>query len=222
MGKKGNRQKPTKLEKVFKKLHLLFMVAKLIYPFKIHGNATKRNEGSLIFIGNHYSYLDVIFPLIITDRPIHFVAKQELWDNGGLMKKFVQTCECIAVKRDGSDVQALKDCLRILRSGGAINIFPEGTRNRSYKEILPLQGGASMLSIKTQTPILPIVKVTRAKPFRRTHIIIGDPIEFKQYYGKKMTKEQVDECDETLRRAMQNMRLAFIEKYNIKFKSDKV
>lgn len=222
MSKKEKKQKPSKLDKVFKKLHALCKVVRYIYPYKVHGNKTKYNDGSLIFIGNHYSYLDVIFPLLVTDRPIRFVAKQQLWDNGGVMKKFVQWCGCIPVKRDGSDVQAVKDCMRILRSGGVINIFPEGTRNKSYKEMLPLQGGASTLSIKTQTPIIPIIKITRAKPFKRTHVIIGDPIEFRQYYGKKVTKEQIDECDNTLRTAMQNMRLAFIEKYKIKFKSDKV
>lgn len=222
MGKEEKKQKPSKIEKIFNLFHRAIRVFKHIYPYKLHGNLKKYNEGGLIIVGNHYSYLDVLFPCLVTDRPIHFVAKQELWDNGGFMHKFVKACGCIPVKRDGSDVQAVKDCIRILRSGGVINIFPEGTRNKSYKSLLPFHSGAATLSIKTQTPIIPIVKITRLKPFKKTHVVIGDPIEFRQYYGKKVTKEQLEECDEILRQAMENMRLALIEKYKIKFKSDKV
>ncbi len=220
---KNIKNKKTKLEKVFKILHFwekhLFRV---FFPYVRHGNLSKYEDSSLICIGNHYSYLDVVFPCLVTDRPIHFIAKQELWDNGGLMKWFVNKCECIPVKRDGSDVQAIKESMRILRAGGVINIFPEGTRNHSYSEILPFHSGAAALSIKTQTPIVPIVKVTKIKIFKKTHIIFGDPIEFRQYYGKKVTKEQIEECDGILRESMWNMRLAFLDKYNLKIKSDKV
>lgn len=220
---KKAKQKPSKLEKFFKKLRFFVKhVVSVFYPFELHGNLTIYEDTPLICTGNHYSYLDVIFPFFVTDQPIHFIAKQELNDNGGLMKWFVNKCECIFVKRDGSDVKAIKDSMRILKAGGVINIFPEGTRNHSYKELLPFKSGAAALSIKTQTPIVPIVKVTRLKPFRKSHVIIGDPIEFKQYYGKKVTKEQIDECDNTLREAMTNMRLAFLDKHPIKLKSDKV
>ncbi|MDE7076690.1 MAG: 1-acyl-sn-glycerol-3-phosphate acyltransferase [Clostridia bacterium] len=187
----------------------------------MHGNITKHNDGPLIIIGNHYSLFDVVFPVLITDRPIHFIAKSELW-KGGLMKKFVQTCECIPAKRDGTDIQAVKDAMRILKDGGVINIFPEGMRNKTYSEFLPFHGGAAALSIKTQTPIIPFVSITKIKPFKKTHVVYGDPIEFRQYYGKKITKEQLDECDKILREAMWNMRLAFMEKNKIKIKSDKV
>lgn len=220
---KKNKEKPTKLEKFFKMLHFFEKhLYRVFFPYKLHGNLSKYNEGSLITIGNHYSYMDVVFPCLVTDKPIHFVAKQELFDQGGLMGWFVRKCECVPAKRDGSDVVTVKECLKILKSEGVINIFPEGTRNHSYKQLMPFHSGAAALSIKTQTPIIPIAKVTKIRFLRRTHVIIGDPIEFRQYYGKRVTKEQLEECDNKLREAVQNMRLAFIDKYKIKFKSDKV
>ena len=138
------------------------------------------------------------------------------------MKKFVIKCECIPVKRDGSDVQAIKDAMRYLKNDGVINIYPEGTRNRSYADLLPFHSGAAALSIKMKAPIIPIVQIKKLKPFRKSHIIYGDPIEFRQFYNKKVTKEDLEECDKQLRDAIINMRLAFIERHNIKFKSDKV
>lgn len=222
MKNEQKRTKTKKLEKVFKSLQRLARgIFRVFFPYETHGNLTKYNNGSLILIGNHYSMLDVVFPVLITDRPVHFIAKAELW-KGGLMKKFVQLCECIPAKRDGSDVQTVKDAMRILKAGGVINIFPEGMRNKNYSEFLPFHGGAAALSIKTQTPIVPFVSVTKIKPFKKTHVIYGDPVEFRQYYGKKVTKEQLEECDNILREAMWNMRLAFLERNNIKIKSGKV
>ena len=216
------KEKPTKLQKFFNLLHFwekhLFRV---VFPYKRHGNMTKYENGAMIIIGNHYSVLDVVYPCLLTDRPIHFMAKQELW-KGGPMKWFTNKCECIPVKRDGSDVQAIKTAMRYLKNGDVVNIFPEGTRNHSYADLLPFHAGAAALSIKMQAPIIPIVQIKKLKAFHKSHIIYGDPIEFRQFYNKKVTKEDIEACDNQLREAIINMRLAFIEKYKIKFKSDKV
>ncbi len=218
---KKSKQKKTGLEKFFNFLHFFEKILyRVVYPYRKHGNLEKYNEGPLIFIGNHYHVLDVIYPCLKTDRPIHFMAKQELW-KGGLMKKFVIKCECIPVKRDGSDVQAIKEAMRYLKNDGVINIFPEGTRNHSYADLLPFHSGAAALSIKMKVPIIPIAQIKKMRPFHRSDIIFGDPIEFRQYYDKRITKEDIEACDKQLRDAIINMRLAFIEKHNIKFKSDR-
>lgn len=211
------KKKKTRLEKVFKIFHWLDRhVLSLIFPYEVHGNLTKYNEGPLIIIGNHYHYFDVLLSLKVTDRPIRYLAKRELRDDGGLMQKLTDLVDCIYVNRDGNDVQAIKDCMRVLRADGVLNIYPEGTRNRSYDSFLPFKSGAAALSIKAQAPIVPVVKVTKMKVFKKTYAIIGDPIEFRQYYGKKVTKEQIEECDNILREAMWNMRLAFLDKHPIK------
>lgn len=211
---KKAKQKPTKLEKFFDFLHFVEKhIYRIICPYERHGNLSRYEDTPLILIGNHYSYMDVAYPILVTDRPIRFIAKSELWEKGGFMTWFVKKCECIPAKRDGSDVQTVKDSLRILKSGGVINIFPEGTRNHSYDSFLPFHSGAAALSIKTQTPIIPIVKVTKVKLFKKIHVIYGDPIEFRQFYGKKVTKEELEECDNVLREAMWNMRLAFLDRH---------
>lgn len=220
--KKAKKTIPTKLEKRFDFYRgLAKTIYRLFFPYELHGNTEKYN-GPAILIGNHYNYFDVVYPLFVTDAGMHFVAKRELWEGGAAMKRFVKKMECIPVSRDGNDVQAIKDCLRVLKSDGVICIFPEGTRNKSYDDILPFKSGASLLSIKTRTPIIPIVKVTKTKIFRKTHVIIGDPVEFRQFYGKKVSKEELDECDETLRVAVKNMRLAFLDTHKVKIRSGKM
>lgn len=216
------KEKPSRLQKFFNRLHIWEKIFfRVIFPYKKYGNLTKYNDGAVIIVGNHYSVLDVVYPCLITDKPIHFMAKSELW-KGGFMKWFATKCECIPVKRDGSDVQAVKTALRYLKNGEIVNIFPEGTRNRSYADLLPFHGGAAALSIKTQTPIVPVVQIKKLRAFHRTHVVFGDPIEFREFYGKRLTSEQIKECDDRLREAIKNMRQQFIDTHNIKFKSDKV
>lgn len=218
--KKDNGEKS--LKRVFGFLRLVEKTLyRIIFPYKIHGNTQKYNEGGLIIIGNHYHLIDVAYPLRVTDKPVRFIAKQELWDNGGVSKFFVTKCQCIPAKRDGNDVATVKQSLKILKDGGVINIFPEGTRNKDYDDIKLFHSGASALSIKTQTPIVPIIKIKKIHMFRRADILIGDPIEFRKYYGKRVTREELAACDERLKEAMNNMRLSFIEKNKIKIKNKK-
>jgi 1-acyl-sn-glycerol-3-phosphate acyltransferase len=218
MSDNKTKEKPSKLQKFFKRLHFLEKTLyRVIFPYKRHGNLKKYEEGALILFGNHYSVLDVFYPCMVTDRPVHFMAKSELW-NGKLSRWFANRCECIPVKRDGTDVQAVKTAMRYLKNGEVINIFPEGTRNKSYDDLLPFKGGVAALAIKTRTPILPVVQIEKVKPFHRIDVVYGEPIELSKYYGQKLSAEQVDKIDNELRDIIKNMRQAFIDKNNIKLK----
>lgn len=218
-----NKDSAKSLKRVFKVFHFIEKyIFRLLYPYKLHGNLTKYNKGSLLIIGNHYSALDILYSLRVTDRPIRFIAKQDIWDNGGLLKKLVTWAQCIPAKRDGSDVSVVKESLRVLKDDGVVCIFPEGTRNPvDGGDVLPFHSGAAALSIKTQSPIVPIVKIEKKKLFKRIDVVVGDPIEFRQYYGKKVTREELVKCDEIMREALNNMRLSFVEKHNIKVKRKK-
>lgn len=215
MKDKKVKNKPTKYEKWFNKLHFVKRtIFKWVFPYKMHGCVRKYNDGAVLFVGNHFSVFDVVFPALCTDKPIHYFAKDTL--NKGVMGVFVRKCESILVKRDGSDVGAVKLAMKYLKNGEHVSIFPEGTRNRSYDDLLPFHGGAVALSIKTRTPIVPIAIIRKIRKFRRTDVVFGEPIEFKKYYGKKLTAEDMEKCENELRDIIKNMRLAFIEKNKVK------
>ncbi len=209
------KSKKTTRDRLFAFIHWFEKwIFRVIYPYKRYGNLKKYDEGALLLVSNHYSLLDMAYAVRVTDRHIHFIAKDSLW-RGGILEWFVTSVGCIPVKRDGSDVQALKSSIKILREGGVITIYPEGTRNKTGEDMLPFKSGAAALSIKTQTPIIPIVQLGKMKLFRRNYVIYGDPVEFREYYGKKLSKTDIEECDNRLREAMINMRKAFMEKYKI-------
>ena len=103
-------------------------------------------------------------------------------------------------------MRAMLDSMKCLKNGEKICIFPEGRRNNTEAEILPFHHGAAVLSIKTKAPIIPMMIYKRPRWFRMTHILIGDPIEFSEYYGKKMSEEEMAAVDDRLREYMLNMR----------------
>ena len=221
-----NRQDEERAKKLRKTFDMLRRLEKIIYrplfPYKKHGNLTRHNDGPLIIIGNHYSIWDVVPAAMATDRAIHFMAKDELgkvkignWNIGEAALNWLQ---CIPVKRDGSDVQAVKTCLRYLKNGEVVNIFPEGTRNHSYDEFLRFKGGAAALAIKTHAPIVPVIEVERIRLFHRVDVIYGDPIYLTKYYGKRLTAEEIEKVDEWLRSVMMNMRQAFIDRHHPRLK----
>ncbi|MDE5943284.1 MAG: 1-acyl-sn-glycerol-3-phosphate acyltransferase [Clostridia bacterium] len=196
---KKEKNKLTKFEKWFRSLHrFVNVVYRPFYPYKIHKPETPYEDRPYIIIGNHLSLFDPVLAAMATKKPIHFMAKKELFEKG-LMKKFVNKCECIPVYRDGGDMNAVIKAMKYLKNGESIGIFPEGKRNRTGERLLPFKSGATALSIKTKTPIIPFVMVKKIKFGRTTHALYGEPYEFTEYYGKKLTEEDIKTCDEILR-----------------------
>ncbi len=208
---KKQKQKKTKLEKLFKTLHRIeFVTFRWLAPYKKHGCLEKHNDRGYLYVGNHFSVYDVVYPCMVTDKPMHFVAKSELWESR-FWRYFCNKTEAIMVKRDGNDVKAVMEMMKTLKSGGMVNIFPEGTRNKSFDSFLPFKGGISAISIKTKSPIVPFAVVYKTRLFRRNHIIYGEPVEFSEYYGQKITDEIAHECDEKIRDIIWNMRQDYLE-----------
>lgn len=191
------------------------------FPYKKHGHTEQFKDRAYIFVGNHLSVLDVVFPATATNRAVHFMAKKSLFEKG-LMKKFVNKCECIPVNRDGTDVKAVMLAMKYLKMGECVAIFPEGTRNKTKETFLPFKGGATAISIKTKTPIIPMVQVKKIRMFRRAHVLYGEPIEFTEYYDKRLTEEDIKKCDDILRDKLYDMHAQLTQMLSKRKKSGKV
>lgn len=175
----------------------------LMYPYKLYGHK-KVADGACIYICNHYRIWDVVHPASTTIEGIHYVAKSELrrwW-----IWPFCKAVKMITVERNGEDAKSVMDMLKCLRNNEKICIYPEGTRNKTDQEMLPFKSGAAILAIKTKTPLVPIVIYKKTRPFTLNHVIVGEPFELSEYYGKKMTQELMAEADEKLRQRMLDIR----------------
>ena len=100
---KQKKQKLNKFEKWFRTLHRWErMFYRIWFPYKKHGHTDPYDDRPYIFVGNHYSLFDVVFTAVATTKPVHFIAKKDLFEKG-LMRKFVLKCQCIPANRDAGN-----------------------------------------------------------------------------------------------------------------------
>ena len=142
-------------------------------------------NGPVILAMNHQSYLDPSLAGTTCDRPIYFLARKTLMDVpllGWLLPKL----NVIPVNQEGIDRSALKILIRILKSGNAALVFPEGSRTLDGN-LQPAEPGLGLVIAKTLAPVVPmrIFGAHEALPrgggglhFVPITIVIGEPIFF--------------------------------------------
>ena len=128
-------------------------------------------NGQIILAGNHKSNLDCIYLMSSTKRPIHFLAKQELFT--GIKKIIFNNMGLIPVDRKNKSHHSLELAEKYLNSDKVIGIFPEGTFNKSNDTILPFKIGAVKMGYDTGSMIVPFTIKGNYKILRK-----GLTIEF--------------------------------------------
>ena len=181
----------------------------IIHPYKLIGKE-KVKDGAAVLVGNHYRIWDIVHMACTTKERVHFITKQELYKNK-FLAYLCRKVEAIPVSRDGQDAKAIMTALRYLKKGEKISMFPEGTRNRTDAELLPLKGGAALFAIKAKVPVYPVMSIGKTKYFRRTPIIVGDPIDLSEFYDKKMTTEDYARAEEIVRENMLGVMHGYIK-----------
>lgn len=137
----------------------LFKIYYLIkYRPTIIGKENIPKKGPIIVCGNHIHTHDQFNVMIVTRRVIHYMAKEEYFE--GKHAWFFKLVRCIKVDRKNHDDNAKEIALHILNKGGAVGLFPEGTRNKTKGtpdevDLLPFKFGAVSLASKTGAYIVP-------------------------------------------------------------------
>jgi len=161
------------------------------YNPKIIGAENIPKDGAILLCGNHLHMMDQCAVLVSTERMVHYMAKKEYFD--GAFAWFFKMAGCISVNRSIKDTDAKNKAMELLNSGYAVGIFPEGTRNRTDKILLPFKYGAVSLASKTGAMIVPF-GISGDYKFRSKNLVIriGKPF--------KMEKMTYDDGNEKLRK----------------------
>ena len=167
---------------------ILGPIFKLYYNPKIIGKENIPTKGPIILAGNHVHLFDQCLTILATKRCIHYMAKREYFDNKKVAWFFKGT-GCISVDRSKKDREAKQKAINVLNEEGAIGIFPEGTRNKTDKLLLPFKFGAVSMAQKTNAFIIPFA-ITGTYKFRSKDlkVVIGKPFNVG-----KMTLEEANE-----------------------------
>ncbi|MBQ8871938.1 MAG: 1-acyl-sn-glycerol-3-phosphate acyltransferase, partial [Bacilli bacterium] len=144
--------------------------------------------GPILVVGNHKHIMDQCSIIISTKRVIHYMAKKEYFDNKKVAW-FFKLAGCIPVNRQIHDTEAKEAALDVLKDGGAIGLFPEGTRNKTKEFLLPFKFGTVSMASKTDATIVPF-GVTGEYKFRSKDLVIrfGEPFKIGD-----MTLEEANE-----------------------------
>jgi 1-acyl-sn-glycerol-3-phosphate acyltransferase len=85
-------------------------------------------KGPAILVSNHVNFWDPIWIYCVIDRPMHFVATEELFRTT-LLRGFVRAFGTIPFRRAAQDFQSIRLIMELLKAGELIAIYPEGIRS---------------------------------------------------------------------------------------------
>ena len=123
------------------------------FRMRIDGAGHIPRDGAAVIAPNHKSFYDSFFFALATPRPMRFMAKDELispWYGAYLAR-----LGAFPVRRGESDEEALETAREILRDGGLLALFPEGTRIRDPDTLGTPKRGAARLALEAGAPIVP-------------------------------------------------------------------
>ncbi len=173
----------------------IYLWCKVYYRAEIIGLENIPKEGSVIFCGNHRSYLDPPLMVCTAKRDMRFLAKDELAKNP-FLNFLGWAFEAIHVKRDEKDVTAIKESLKALKNGQCIGLFPEGTRNGLEKGE-KVKDGVAFFAVRSGAKVVPCGIKGGTKENRKVTITYGKPLDYSQYKGSK-DKEVLDKITEEI------------------------
>lgn len=183
----------TKFYKVVKPI-ASFLIRLLFHP-KVVGLENIPKSGRVVLAGNHTRFLDPVMLVGIVKRPIHFLAKKELFD--GCLSFLVKGMGCVPVNRKIHDKSALNSAIDYLNKNLCVGIFPEGTINKTTdKVILPFKIGAVKMAHDTNSKIVPFIITGKYR-------IIGRSVRL-EFLKPISVSDDLDKSNEKLMNIIEN------------------
>ena len=153
-------------------------------------------DRSVLYIGNHQSYYDIIINYLYVPTPTGFISKNEV-EKVPSLRVWMRYLRCLFMDRKDikQSLSIILKAIDYIKEGISIFIFPEGTRAKDEDEILPFKAGSFKIATKSGCEIIPVSINNSAAVFekqfpkvRQAHVILeyGKPIPTKD-----LDKEQL-------------------------------
>ncbi len=158
----------------------LLCLARVLWRFRSVGGENVPAEGPVLIACNHVSNWDPVMVGLGVRREIHFVAKEELFRNL-FLRKLIQAYNAMPVRRGVLDRKGLRRAMGVLKSGGALLVFPEGSRSLTG-ELRKARPGVGFIAGTTSAPVVPAYitgSQSLGEAFRRRRQLImtyGEPL----------------------------------------------
>jgi 1-acyl-sn-glycerol-3-phosphate acyltransferase len=152
---------------------------RLVLRVQVHHADRIPATGPVVLVANHSAFVDGPLLLGLIGRRAVFLTKQEMFR--GPLAWVLRRLGQLAVRRGEPDPAPLRAAVGVLRGGGMIGVFPEGTRGAG--DVVAAQHGAAWLARATGAAVLPVVvrgtrrDVGLRRRFRpRVDVLVGAPL----------------------------------------------
>lgn len=108
---------------------IIHTYSRLKYRIKIE-KFKDQKKGPYLILYNHQTPFDQFFVGIAFKGPVYYLATEDIFSKGWISSLLRWAVEPIPIKKQTTDLTAVKNCLRVAKEGGTIAIAPEG--NRTY------------------------------------------------------------------------------------------
>ncbi|MCY0938247.1 lysophospholipid acyltransferase family protein [Streptomyces sp. H34-S4] len=125
--------------------------------------------GPVILAVNHSHNIDGPMVMGTAPRPLHFLIKKEAYV--GPLGPFLEGIGQVKVDRSGTDRTAISRALGVLENGGALGIFPEGSRGEG--DFASLRAGLAYFAVRAGAPVVPVAVLGSTE--RRGRVVKGLP-----------------------------------------------
>lgn len=158
-----------------------WFLAHVVWSTHVTGADRVPRTGAVVLAANHVTALDGPVLVGTSPRPPHVLIKTEMFR--GPLGTFLRAAGQIPVDRTMGR-PALQSALGVLRRGGAVGIFPEGTRGSGTVE--QVRAGAAWLAVNGAAQVVPVAILSarqapdgrrRLPRRRRVHVEFGEPID---------------------------------------------
>ncbi|MFH9014236.1 lysophospholipid acyltransferase family protein [Streptomyces sp. NPDC017943] len=157
-------------------------------------------QGPVILAVNHSHNIDGPMVMGVAPRPTHFLIKKEAFV--GPLDPFLLGIGQVKVDRDTPDRTAVTQALGVLKDGGVLGIFPEGTRGEG--DFASLRAGLAYFAVRSGAPVVPVAVLgSSGRPGRlikalpplrsRVDVVFGEPFEAGDGSGRR-TRKALDEA----------------------------
>ncbi|MCM8775028.1 MAG: 1-acyl-sn-glycerol-3-phosphate acyltransferase [Candidatus Omnitrophica bacterium] len=217
----------------FRAIRLMVFFMWRLWLRRVYGMDNIPEREAAIVVSNHNSYYDFFVLASVLKRQTVFVAVKGL-NQRTFVGWFMKLDTIIYVDRDNPGYSFLKEVIRQLHQKKIVVVYPEGTRSRSGKMLVP-KNGFVKLAIKVNVPIIPvamrgtydILPPHRHLPkFKKCDVQIGEKIYispstpllrdifFQKRGSKKFTHLNDDQLSEIAFRIMNQVRLMSGQKWD--------
>ncbi len=168
---------------------------RIVYRLKVIGRENIPKTGAVVIACNHVSLLDPPMVGTASSRPVHFMAKSELFVP--ILGPLYKSLGAFPVHRGAGDAHAIRTALTILKHREVLGIFPEGTRSKDGR-LGKAQPGALAIALKGRAAVVPTCilgsDLKRRNSFwPKVTVVFGKPMDLEDEKGTKLEVEELSE-----------------------------